>query len=105
MAEEVDGIDAAVTADIPDVGPALSQTPVKEKEETPEVVEMDEQKVSLADITDDNVALASAVPESEETEKISVWWLLIIALLGATGKKMYDDYKEKQANKTTGTDK
>ena len=33
---------------------------------------------------------------TEDGIKISWWWILVILILGAIGKKMYDDHMEKQ---------
>jgi len=45
-------------------------------------------------IIDEKVPLAQ-IP-IEEKQPISWWWLLIIFLLGATGRKMYEEYKERK---------
>ena len=55
-----------------------------EIEGTKKLVKIEENEVPLAEIpfeTDDN---------------ISWWWLLVIALLGATGKAMYENYRNKE---------
>lgn len=52
--------------------------------------------VALVELEEESVPLA-AMDISQE--KMSWWWLLIVALLGATGYKMYKNYQEKQALK------
>jgi len=42
----------------------------------------------------DPVTPLAAMPE-EDGFSMNWWWLLVIALLGATGKKMYDEHKKK----------
>lgn len=49
-----------------------------------DIVRLEENEIPLA-----------AIPFETE-DNISWWWLLIIALLGATGKAMYDNYKNKE---------
>ena len=62
------------------------QVPLAVKTE-PETVNLSETKVPQTD------------KAPVETDKISWLWLLIIALLGATGKKMYDEHQKKIAAK------
>ncbi|MCR4692028.1 MAG: hypothetical protein K5739_11850 [Lachnospiraceae bacterium] len=48
---------------------------------------------ALKKITDPEVPLAD-IP-GEDNVEMSWWWLVLIFLLGALGKKMYDDYRKK----------
>ena len=49
---------------------------------------------SLTKITDDDVALAAA--PDEVNKNMNWWWLLLVALLGATGYKLYKKHEEKK---------
>ncbi len=51
----------------------------------------------LQRIKNNEIPLAD-IPNMDDEVKMN-WWLLIIFLLGATGKKMYDEYKKKQEEK------
>ena len=53
----------------------------------------DDEADSLLTIEEDEVPLAAA-PVAKE--KMSWWWLLIVALMGATGYKMYEKHQEKK---------
>lgn len=46
-------------------------------------------------IKDNEIPLAE-IPNMDDEVKMNWMWLLIIFLLGATGKKMYDEYKKKK---------
>lgn len=48
------------------------------------LVKLEENEIPLADMP------------FEDDSEMNLWWLLLIALFGAAGKKMYDDYKKKQ---------
>lgn len=52
----------------------------------------------IANLEDEVLPGAMTAPEQEQ-EKMSLWWLLIVALLGATGVAMYEKHKEKQKEK------
>ncbi len=54
----------------------------------------------IVKITDDDPALAGAIP-AEENVQMSWWWLLLIGLFGAAGKAIYDKYQERKQAKTT----
>ncbi len=57
----------------------------------------------IAIIEDEETAKSQLPPaisnEPSEQEQISWWWLLIIAMLGVTGKAIYERYKERTAPK------
>ncbi len=80
-------------ADIED-GSGIEEVPVQGSTVIYDLEEIDnsENGRKLVRIEDNAVPLA-ATPE--EAQHISWWWLLIIALLGATGKKMYDEHQKK----------
>jgi len=75
------------------------------KIDTDEAIEEDENAQAklngikkLVKIEDNETPLADMPFESDDN--ISWWWLLVIALLGATGKAMYENHKRKEeANK------
>jgi len=54
---------------------------------------------SLVEIGDEEVPLV-AMPTEEEKANMPWWWLLIIAVLGATGYKMYKDHQKKNEEVT-----
>ena len=55
-------------------------------------------------IADNGVPLADITAEDRAT--MNWWWLLIVFLFGATGKKMYDEHVKRKEEKTlTGSDK
>ncbi|MCR5301894.1 MAG: hypothetical protein K6E49_05595 [Lachnospiraceae bacterium] len=49
-------------------------------------------------LEDGEVPLAE-MPNTEDGVEMSWWWLLVIFLLGATGKKLYDKYQENKREK------
>lgn len=57
------------------------------------VAETVEDEQTIVAIEDEETPLA---PSAEERAKMSWWWLLIIALLGATGYKMYKEHQKKK---------
>ena len=65
-----------------------------------EKIEEDENANEAIDGTKKNVRIAdNMIPLAQmpsETDSISWWWLLIIALFGATGKAMYENYKNRK---------
>ena len=61
-------------------------------------VQNKENNKKLVKVADPPTPLA-ALPADEEGVEMSWYWLLIIFLLGAAGKKMYDKYKERQEAK------
>ncbi len=48
---------------------------------------------------ENNMIHLSQMPNLDEAQKMNWWWLLVIALFGATGKKMYDNYKANKEDK------
>lgn len=62
------------------------QEETKAEPESQETIQLDDEETPLADI----------IVEDEQT-KMSWWWLLIVALLGATGYEMYKKHNEKKA--------
>lgn len=89
--------------------PAVVEETEEEEEET--LVTIDDEDVPLApgaeesegqsivEIEDEEVPLV-AMPTEAEKAKMSWWWLLIVALLGATGYKMYKDHQAKKEEST-----
>lgn len=61
------------------------QEETKAEPESQETIQLDDEETPLADI----------IVEDEQT-KMSWWWLLIVALLGATGYEMYKKHNEKK---------
>ena len=92
--------DRGGTADIADEDVALAGTPdvVTVPGETQETL------TSRQEIENAAVPLASGETITKETRKMSWWWLFIIALLGATGKKMYDEHVRKEEEKKNRLD-
>ena len=85
-----------VFADIPDEGVALSNGSDLNKTKGDKTATPNNPTVN---IKDDGVALANNIQTAEDAQKISWLWLLIIFLLGATGKKLYDEHmKRKEEN-------
>lgn len=71
-------------------------------EEVPLAASEDQDEKKDIVIADEEVPLA-AFPTAEERATMSWWWLLLIAILGATGYKMYKEHekkKEAQAEET-----
>ena len=60
----------------------------------------DEKEEAVVAIEDEATPLAAALPSAEEKANMSWWWLLIIAILGATGYKMYKDHQKKKEEAT-----
>ena len=74
-------------------------------EETKEVagaekVVLDEEKETPVEIADEETALAPTIP-AEEKAKMSWWWLLIIAICGATGYTWYRNRQKKVEGEDT----
>jgi hypothetical protein len=59
-----------------------------------DVVKNNEQ--AFVSIEDEDTALADTFTEAKE-EKTSLWWLILIAVLGTAGEEMYRRHKEKEA--------
>ena len=55
--------------------------------------EKEDEQITLTQLEEEAVPLANTVLPKES---MSWWWLLIVALLGATGYKMYEKYQEKK---------
>lgn len=51
---------------------------------------------AFVSIEDEDTALADTFTEAKE-EKTSLWWLILIAVLGTAGEEMYRRHKEKEA--------
>ncbi len=79
-----------VEVDIADPDVALADTP-NQKTTTQKTAD---DKKNVVNIEDDQTAKSDTFEMPEEN--ISWLWLLIILLLGAAGKKMYDEYKNKK---------
>ena len=60
-----------------------------------EEVEEEPQVEETVEINDEEVPLAAEVVEDEQN-KMSWWWLLIVAILGATGYEMYRKHNQKK---------
>lgn len=60
-----------------------------------EEVEEEPQEEETVEINDEEVPLAAEVVEDEQN-KMSWWWLLIVAILGATGYEMYRKHNQKK---------
>ena len=85
----------AGNVEIADGNVALAETP----DAAPVVEETDETLANKADIEDPAVALASGTTVNDEARKMNWWWILIVALLGVTGKKMYEEHMRKEEEK------
>jgi predicted nucleic acid-binding Zn-ribbon protein len=85
----------AGNVEIADGDVALAETP----DAAPVVEETDEALSNVADIEDPAVALASGNTVNDEAKKMNWWWILIVALLGVTGKKMYEEHMRKEEEK------
>jgi|GEM_PF-4476526 len=85
----------AGNVEIADGDVALAETP----DAAPVVEETDETLSNVADIEDPAVALASGTTVNDEARKMNWWWILIVALLGVTGKKMYEEHMRKEEEK------
>ncbi len=89
------GRDDEGNVEITDGDVALAETP----DALPVTEQITETLAKKADSTDPEVALASAMPVDEEGRKMSWWWIFIIAVLGVTGKKMYEEHMKKEEEK------
>lgn len=85
----------AGNVEIADGDVALAETP----DAAPVVEDADETLAPKADIEDAAVALASESTIKDEAKKMNWWWILIVALLGVTGKKMYEEHMRKEEEK------
>ena len=85
----------AGNVEIADGDVALAETP----DAAPVVEKTDETLSNVADIEDPAVALASGNTINDEAKKMNWWWILIVALLGVTGKKMYEEHMRKEEEK------
>jgi hypothetical protein len=94
-AGQADQDGGAGNVEIADGDVALAETP----DAAPVVEETDETLANKADIEDPAVALASGTAVNDEARKMNWWWILIIALLGVTGKKMYEEHMRKEEEK------
>ncbi|WP_026652223.1 hypothetical protein [Butyrivibrio proteoclasticus] len=54
---------------------------------------------NIVQIVDEEVAKSDTIGGETKEDAVSWWWLLAIAILGATGEKMYREYKEKEEEK------
>ena len=61
-------------------------------------------KQNVKKVNDSEIPLA-AIPNMDDEVTMNWMWLLIIFLLGATGKKMYDEYKKKKEEEETRRNK
>ncbi len=84
--ENQEAADTALKADVD-----TEEIPVEE-------VKAKDESVKLVKIADNRVPLAEMPFEADDN--ISWWWLLVIALFGATGKAMYENHKRKEEAKT-----
>ena len=73
---------------------AISAEETKEVADAKKVV-LDEEKETPVEIADEETALAPTIP-AEEKAKMSWWWLLIIAICGATGYTWYRNHQQKK---------
>ncbi|MBE5829246.1 MAG: hypothetical protein E7305_07270 [Butyrivibrio sp.] len=85
----------AGNVEIADGDVALAETP----DAAPVVEDAAETLAPKADIEDAAVALASESTIKDEAKKMNWWWILIVALLGVTGKKMYEEHMRKEEEK------
>lgn len=102
-------VEELVEEPVTPVVPAVVDDEVEEEEET--LVSIGDEEVPLAsgteeaegqsivEIEDEEVPLV-AMPTEAEKANMSWWWLLIVALLGATGYKMYKDHQNKKEDVT-----
>ena len=81
---------------------ALSDAPAGAGEaisdEIPEDTEFATGKTTVA-IAEEETALSMAAESNTVPEKKSFWWILLIAILGVTGEKMYKEHMEKKKEK------
>lgn len=78
---------------------AISAEGTKEVADAKKVV-LDEEKETPVEIADEETALAPTIP-AEEKAKMSWWWLLIIAICGATGYTWYRNHQKKVEGEDT----
>lgn len=62
-------------------------------------------KQNVKKVNDSEIPLADMPNMDEDGMQMNWMWLLIIFLLGATGKKMYDEYKKKKEEEETRRNK
>ena len=99
------GVGATASEDgtrIDDGAVALSDAPAGAGEaigdEIPEDTEFATGKTTVA-IAEEETALSMAAESNAVPEKKSFWWILLIAILGVTGEKMYKEHMEKKKEK------
>lgn len=99
------GVGATASEDgttIGDGAVALSDAPAGAGEaisdEIPEDTEFATGKTTVA-IAEEETALSMAAESDTVPEKKSFWWILLIAILGVTGEKMYKEHMEKKKEK------
>ncbi len=103
------GADAGVGATVSENGTtigdgavALSDAPAGAGEALedaiPEDTEFATGKTTVA-IAEEETALSMAAESDTVPEKKSFWWILLIAILGVTGEKMYKEHMEKKKEK------
>ena len=82
--DEADGLRVVEEEEVPLANADLESIDEDEEEESAEVRQIEDEETPLADL-------------DLETEKsrMSWWWLLIIAVCGATGYEMYKKHKKK----------
>ncbi len=86
LEENVDEMVAVADEEVP-LGGDLSQMMGEDQQEK------EDEQITLTQLEEEAVPLANTVLPKES---MSWWWLLIVALLGATGYKMYEKYQEKK---------
>ena len=86
LEENVDEMVLVADEEVP-LGGDLSQMMGEDQQEK------EDEQITLTQLEEEAVPLANTVLPKES---MSWWWLLIVALLGATGYKMYEKYQEKK---------
>ena len=86
--------------------PGASQTSAALTGQSVNTVNVDEDTEQVkVDIAEGDIALASTFDDVTETQKPNWLWLLLIAVLGAKGKQMYDEHMKKKEEENLETDK
>ncbi len=97
---------AAVAAiadeEVPLAGSVETQTVVEKDNETNQFKSEEKVDEDTVKIEDNDVPLATMPAENEV--KMNWWWLLLIAVLGATGKALYEEHKKKVQVETVEED-
>ncbi|MBO4902379.1 MAG: hypothetical protein J5518_06265 [Lachnospiraceae bacterium] len=91
------GISGVAGARTEDTGAEEVKSPIVEAME--KVAEKETEKGAQVETMEEGLLPGAQTAPVEDKEGMNLWWLLVVALLGATGKAMYEKHKEKERAK------